>query len=120
MLTVPDESEDTGYMIMLNLAYNFQVSDKMLLFVLGRAGYGNGPSYLTFVMDWDMGVSAYNFGAGFKYFVGNSAAVCIEYRYIKFSGEETRTYSWGDYTVTYEDTVDRRDHNISMGVSIFF
>ncbi len=63
-----------------------------------------------------MGVTAFNFGAGIKYLVGNTAALRIEYRFTKYSGEETKTSIWGTWT----DKVDRTDNNVFVGLSIFF
>jgi hypothetical protein len=115
-LTIPEESDETGYVILANLSYNFKTSENLMLFVLGGAGYGNGSRLFDFVLDNDMGVTVYNFGAGIKYLVGNSAALRIEYRFTKYSGEKTESYSW----VTWTDKLDRTDNNVLLGVSIFF
>ncbi len=116
LLTIPEESEETGYFILVNLAYNFKASEKIIPFVLAGGGYGNGYTAYKLVFDWDMGVTALNFGAGIKYLVGNSAALRIEYRFTKYSGEKTTSYTWGTYT----DKIDRTDNNILVGISIFF
>jgi opacity protein-like surface antigen len=115
-LTIPEESDETVYVILANLSYNFKTSENLMLFVLGGAGYGNGSRLFDFVLDNDMGVTVYNFGAGIKYLVGNSAALRIEYRFTKYSGEKTESYSWGTWT----DKLDRTDNNVLLGVSIFF
>jgi opacity protein-like surface antigen len=52
-----------------------------------------------------MSVFAFNFGAGLKALIGNSAALRLEYRYISYSEE-------GNHF--------RTDQNILAGVSIFF
>ena len=116
ILTIPEESEDTGYFILINLAYNFKASEKVIPFVLAGGGYGNGSTAFKVVFDQEMGVTALNFGAGIKYLVGDSAALRIEYRFTKYSGEKTESYWWGTYT--YE--LDRTDNNILIGISIFF
>ena len=114
--TIPEESEDIGYIILGNLSYNFKTSENLILFVLGGAGFGNGQRLLDLVMDQDMGVTVYNFGAGMKYLVGDSAAIRIEYRHTNYSGEKSETGWWGDWT----DKLERTDNNILIGISIFF
>lgn len=89
---MPEESEETGYFILVNLAYNFKASEKVIPFVLAGGGYGNGYTAYKLVFDWDIGITALNFGAGIKYLVGDSAALRIEYRFTKYSGEKTRSY----------------------------
>jgi opacity protein-like surface antigen len=116
IITIPDDSENTGYRILLNLAYNFKLSKNTLFFLLGGGGYGNGSELFGWVWDQDMGISVYNFGAGFKYLIGNSAAIRAEYRYSNSSGEKTESSSWGSYT--YD--LDMRNHDFSIGLSIFF
>jgi len=115
-LTIPEESDETGYFLLANLAYNFKVSDNLILFVLGGGGFGNGVRFFDITWDYDMNVSAINFGTGIKYLVGNTAALRFEYRFTKYSGEETYTYSWGRWT----DELDRTDNNILAGISLFF
>jgi len=116
ILTIPEESEDTGYFILVNLAYNFKASEKVIPFVLAGGGYGNGDTAYKLVFERDMGVTALNFGAGIKYLVGDSAALRIEYRFTKYSGEKTKSLFGGTYT----DKIDRTDNNIFVGISIFF
>jgi hypothetical protein len=116
LLTIPEESEDTGYFILVNLVYNFKASEKLMPFVLAGGGYGNGYTAYSLVFDWDMGVTALNAGAGIKYLVGDSAALRIEYRFTKYSGEEVKSYTWGSYT----EEIDRTDNNILVGISLFF
>lgn len=117
-LTIPEDGEDTGYFVMANLAYNFKASERLIPFILGGVGYGNGQPALSLVYRYweDMNVTAFNLGAGIKFIVGDSAAIRIEYRLTRYSGESTETY-WG-YTYTYE--LDRTDNNILVGMSIFF
>jgi opacity protein-like surface antigen len=106
-LTMPTEETDyTGILVMGNISYNFKGSKKLVPFILGGAGIGNGPQAFSFVSDSDRKFTAINFGAGIKWFVGDSAAIRIEYRFIKYSDE----YGYND----------RTDNNIYIGVSIFF
>jgi len=107
VLTIPDESEDTGYFFLGNLAYNFKASEKVIAFLLAGAGYGNGLRIFSWVMDVDTGIIALNFGAGIKYLISESAALRIEYRFTKYSAKE-------------EDWLDRTDNNVLLGLSVFF
>ncbi len=106
-LTMPTEDTDyTGILVMGNISYNFKGSKKLVPFILGGAGIGNGPQAFSSVSDGGRRFTAINFGAGIKCFVGDSAAIRIEYRFIKYSDE----YGYSD----------RTDNNIYLGVSIFF
>lgn len=116
LLTIPEDSEETGYLILGNLVYNFKVSENLIPFILAGGGYGNGTRFFDAVFDSDMGITVLNFGVGMKYLVGDSAAIRTEYRFTKYSGEETETGYWGTYTYEY----DRTDNNVFVGVSIFF
>lgn len=104
-LTIP-EDEDLGFLLLGNLAYNFKVTEKLIPFILGGGGYGNSEQSFSLAFDYDTNIIALNFGAGIKYLAGNSAAIRIEYRFTKYSGE----YDW----------YDRTDNNIFVGLSIFF
>ena len=108
------DGEDAGYLILANLSYNFNISKKDVVFILGGGGFGNSPHYFTVVYDYNINVKAYNFGLGLKHLVSNSAAIRIEYRYTKYSGKE-----WNDFDMTYYE-IDRTDSNIFVGISIFF
>jgi opacity protein-like surface antigen len=116
VLTIPDESENTGYFFMGNLAYNFKTSEKMAAFILAGAGYGNGLRIFSWVMDGDTGVTALNFGAGIKYLISESAALRIEYRLTKYSGEKTHT----GYYANWSEVFDRTDNSVLLGLSVFF
>ncbi len=120
MLTIPDESEETGYFLSGNLAYNFNASEKAILFILVGVGYGNGTEAFSWVWDQDMGVTLINAGGGVKWLVGDSAALRLEYRFSNYSGKKEETYNyWGySWTETYE--LDRTDHKFFVGLSIFF
>ena len=116
ILTIPDESENTGYFFMGNLAYNFKTSEKMIAFLLAGVGYGNGLRILSSVMDADTGITALNYGAGIKYLISETAALRIEYRFTKYSGAKTHTY----YYATWTEEYDRTDNSVLLGLSVFF
>lgn len=104
-LTIP-EGEELGYLLLANFSYNFRVSEKLIPFILGGAGFGNSEQSFSLAFDYDTNIFALNFGAGIKYILGNSAAIRIEYRFVKYSGE----YNW----------VYRTDNNFFVGLSVFF
>lgn len=104
-LTIPEDGDGTGILLLGNLAYNFKASEKVNLFVLGGFGFGNSAQSFSIAFDYDENVTALNFGGGLKFLVGNSAAIRFEYRFTSFSAE-------GDHI--------RTDNNLYFGVSIFF
>jgi opacity protein-like surface antigen len=120
IFTIPDESKNTGYFLMGNLAYNFKTSGKTMPFVLAGVGYGNGEPLLSWTMDLDTGVTAYNLGAGIKYLVGDSAAVRVEYRFTHYAGKKTETWENEYYSYSYTNIYDRTDHQVLVGISLFF
>jgi OOP family OmpA-OmpF porin len=106
-LTIPtNETQYTGVLFLGNISYNFNGSKKFHPFIIGGAGIGNGPETLSFVNDWEQTFTAINVGAGVKYFVGDSAAIRVEYRFIRY--------------LTKYGSDNRTDNNIYFGVSIFF
>lgn len=109
-LTIPEETENTGYLILGNLSYNFKAADRLMFFVLGGAGFGNSAQTFSYVGDWELNITAFNFGAGMKFLVGDSAAFRIEYRFTKYHGENGGW--WGE--------LNRTDNNIFIGFSLFF
>ena len=108
------DAEDDGFLILVNLSYNFTLAEKVIGFVLGGGGFGNSSQYFTVVNDEGIIISAINFGIGLKLLVGNSAAIRIEYRYTKYSGEVWRAIPMMYYRI------DRKVSNIYVGISIFF
>lgn len=106
-LTIPTGgTQYMGILVMGNVSYNFKSLKKLVPFILGGAGVGNGPQTLYYVSDWGRTFTAFNFGAGIKWLVGDSAAIRIEYRFIRYLDEY-------DYN-------DRTDNRLYFGVSIFF
>ncbi len=105
-LTIPEDGDGTGILVLGNVSYNFKASERLIPFVLGGIGFGNSVQSFGIAWDTDESLTVYNFGAGIKFIVGDSAAIRIEYRFTKYTEKE--------------DWVDRKDNNIFMGVSIFF
>lgn len=105
-LSIPEDREGTGILFLGNVSYNFKASEKLIPFVLGGIGFGNSVQSFGVALDTDESLTVYNFGAGVKFIVGDSAAIRIEYRFTKYGKKE--------------DWFNRKDNNIFTGVSIFF
>lgn len=104
-LTLPEDGEETGILVLGNLAYNFKATDHVNLFILGGLGFGNSVQSFGIAWDYDESISVLNFGGGIKYLIGNSAALRLEYRFTSYSVD-------GDH--------HRTDNNLYLGVSLFF
>jgi len=122
LLTIPDKSENTGVIFLGNLSYNFNVSENVVPFVLAGGGYGNAEEYFSAASKQAIGagIAVINAGLGVKFLFGRTAALRLEYRFIRYSGSKTVSYDywWGNYTYTYD--FGRTDHKIFTGLSIFF
>lgn len=105
LLTIPEDG-DTGILFLANVAFNLKASDKTIFFVLGGYGFGNSTPLFGFAWFQDENINALNFGGGIKHLISNSAAVRLEYRYIRYTDEA------GDHF--------RTDNNLYLGISIFF
>jgi len=104
--------KDMAYFAGVNLAYNFRTKGKLVPFIGGSAGIGNGIPYMGWV-EGGSGEKVTAFGglAGVKYLLGNIAAIRAEYRLLR--------YDWND-----DDDPDYDEtgtiHQILLGLSIFF
>lgn len=113
-LTLPmgDDKGDAAYFAGVNLAYNFTTSGKLVPFVGGSAGFGNGIPYMGWV-EGSSGEKVTAFGglAGVKFLIGNIAAIRAEYRLL--------SYTWkDDIDPLYDET--GTIHRILVGLSVFF
>jgi hypothetical protein len=120
VLTIPDSIKATAILASLNVAYNFISQGKIVPFVLLGAGYGNGEQTLDFGNDLEMGIFALNAGAGLKILMGDSAAFRVEYRFVRYSGKRTYSYTYYGYTESWTEDYGRTDHRIFAGLSLFF
>jgi hypothetical protein len=113
-MTIPigEDNGDMAYFLGTNLAYNFKTSGKLVPFVGGSAGFGNGIPYLGFV-DGGSGqrISAFGGLAGVKYLLGNIAALRAEYKLL--------FYTWKD-TDFPDDDLTGTIHQVLIGLSVFF
>jgi hypothetical protein len=115
-LNIQEDLEYTGVFFLANISQNFKASKRIIPFILGGVGFGNGEIIYDTTFDQGMKITAFNFGAGIKYLLSSSAAFRIEYRFTKYMGKETVVNIWGD-PYTYE--LDRTDNNVIFGISIF-
>ena len=114
ILTIPigEDMGDMAYFAGVNLAYNFKTKGKLVPFIGGSAGFGNGIPYMGLV-EGGSGEKVTAFGglAGVKYLLGNIAAIRAEYRLLR--------YDWNDANdPDYDET--GTIHQILVGLSIFF
>jgi hypothetical protein len=115
IMTIPmgqDKGGDMSYFAAANLAYNFKMKGKLVPFVGGSAGFGNGIPY----MGWVQGgsgekVTAFGGLAGVKYLLGDIAAIRAEYRLLRYSWKD-------DFDPLYDET--GTIHQILVGLSVFF
>jgi len=120
VLTIPDSSKYTAILASLNVAYNFISQGKFVPFILAGAGYGNGQQTLDFGNDLETGIFALNAGAGLKILMGDSAAIRVEYRFVRYSGKRTYSYTGYGYTYAWTEDYGRTDHRFFAGLSLFF
>lgn len=114
IMTIPisESKGETSYFAGVNIAYNFKTKGKLVPFIGGSAGIGNGIPYMGWV-EGDSGDKVTAFGglAGVKYLLGNIAAIRAEYRLLR--------YNWNDdVDPDYDET--GTIHQILIGLSIFF
>jgi opacity protein-like surface antigen len=114
VMTVPlgQDHGDMAYFLGANLAYNFKTSGKLVPFIGGSAGFGNGIPYMGWV-EGGSGQTTSAFGglAGVKYLLGNIAAIRAEYRFL--------SYKWNNADYPYDNETGTI-HQILVGLSIFF
>jgi hypothetical protein len=111
ILTIPigEDGGDVSYFLTGNLVYNFKASPKLVPFIGGGAGVGNGIPFLGWVEGGSNAKSwAFDGLAGIKYLVGNAAAIRAEYRFMRYEWES----DWSDETGII--------HQVLIGLSIFF
>ncbi len=114
IMTIPigQDSGEMVYFLGANLAYNFKTSGKLVPFIGGSAGFGNGIPYMGWVEGGSgQRTSAYGGLAGVKYLLGNIAAIRAEYRLL--------FYTWKD-TDFPDDNETGTIHQVLIGLSIFF
>ena len=104
----PDIGEETSYVVIGNLTYNFRTSGKLVPFVGGGAGVGNGFPTSGFVMRKGQTVTTFDGLLGVKYILNDHFGVRAEYRFNRFVIDVTDGSLEGTY------------HLFFIGFSLFF
>ena len=97
-------NSETKTVFLINLAYNFNTSSHIMPFFLFGAGIISYPpdAWIPIIEPKNITSSAFDAGAGIKWFVAKKVAMRIEYRFISYDGREATTR-----------------HNLFIGISIF-
>jgi opacity protein-like surface antigen len=107
------DSGDTTYFVTGKLLYNFELGGGFSPFIGGGVGIGNGIPFLGIIEGGtDYKSFAFMGLLGFKYMIGNTAALRVEYRFNRFSWETPWLLEGEKEWSTL--------HNILVGVSLFF
>ncbi len=115
MLTLPigEDEGDAAYFLAGHLVYNFKASPKLVPFIGGGAGFGNGIPFLGWVEgNSDTKTWSINGLAGVKYLVSSAAAIRAEYRFMRYTDKYESEW--------YSDTAKGNIHQVLIGLSIFF
>jgi opacity protein-like surface antigen len=108
---VSQDSGDTTYFLQARLTYNFKTAGKLIPFIGGGAGFGNGiPIFGMVEGSNDERTSVFDGVAGVKFLIGNIAALRAEYQFNR--------YTWKD-TVSVASE-HGNFHQVLVGLSIFF
>ena len=102
-----------------NLSYTYLIpGTRFAPFAIAGYGVGNGIPVLERMFDRssdEFNIGVLNLGAGLKLFAAKQVALRAEYRYQRYSREET--VGSGTYGSTVKSTFNF--HNVFLGVSIF-
>ena len=102
---------DTAYLFQGHVLYNFSLAGKIVPFIGGGAGVGNGlPIWGVIEGGSDYNSFVYVGMVGAKFMIGNSAAFRVEYRFNRFSWDSSFALEkeWGNL------------HYVLVGISVFF
>jgi opacity protein-like surface antigen len=113
ILTFPlgDLGGDTSYLLLGHVTYNFQTSGKLVPFIGGGAGFGNGvPIFGIVEGNSDVSTFAFDGLAGIKFLLSDFAAIRAEYRISRFS------MKYSGFEERYKETI----HQAFVGLSVFF
>jgi hypothetical protein len=110
------EDEFPSFSLSGNLSYNFAIPDSRVVpFILAGYGVGNTiPLFQRALFRYSdkLDISVLNLGTGLKIFLAERAALRVEYRYQRYSQEQS--YSYGYTSKTTEGF-----HNVFFGFSVF-
>jgi len=102
---------DTTYFLLGNITYNFKTAGKLVPFIGGGAGFGNGiPIFGMIEGGSGDKTTAFDGVAGVKFLIGKVAALRAEYRFNR--------YTWdADWMLEKEKGTY---HQFFVGLSLFF
>lgn len=103
----PDAGDETSYVVIGNVTYNFRTSGKLVPFVGGGAGVGNGFPTGGFVMRKGQTVTTFDGLLGVKYILNDYFGVRAEYRFNRFTIDLT------------DGTLEGTYHQVLIGFSLF-
>jgi hypothetical protein len=113
-----DDDSLTGHQLGGHALYHFG-EGKVVPFVLAGASFGDSADFFgVLVGDQDQTITSLRAGAGLKAFLGRRAAFRAEYRFLRYSLQETR-FDSRSFTER-EETIHPTQHRFFAGLSIFF
>jgi opacity protein-like surface antigen len=101
----------TGFIGSGNLVFHLSPKSRTTVFLLAGGGAGNAVEFATLASDAETTVTTLQAGLGLKSFLGNRAALRLEYRFSHCSGDEPDPFSSG---------VSLNNHKLLFGFSVFF
>ena len=110
-IPISESGKDSSYFLQAHLAYNFKAGKRLVPFVGGTIGTGNGIPYLGWAQGGGGNATGYGGLAGVKYLLGDIAAIRAEYRLL--------FYDWNDEGDPIFDETGTI-HQFLVGLSIFF
>jgi hypothetical protein len=118
------EGDQPAIAVLGGLSYTFAITESPIApFILVGYGIGNGipiTQRLIGRTSSEFDVSALNAGGGLKIFVSPNVAFRAEYRYQRYTWEETPSIYWPSEYVPGPFNHSTTYHNIFIGVSVFF
>ncbi len=113
------EDSPPAYNIGANLGYTFSILESPVKpFVIAGYGIGNGTPIMQRLLGRssdEFDIPVLRLGGGVKFFVSRYVALKAEFRYERYSHEETQTY----YSISSTSRSIVNFHNVLFGVSVF-
>lgn len=103
-----------------NVAYTFTIPESIVKpFVIAGYGIGNAAPIMQRLLGRssdELDIPVLRVGGGIKVFVSKSVALKVEYRYERYTQEETTQI----FNSSYTSTSTSNYHNVLFGFSVFF
>jgi opacity protein-like surface antigen len=110
-LDLGDGDASTGVIGSASLAFHFSPRARTTAFLLAGGGVGDAVEFATLAADADTTVTTLQAGLGLKTFLGQRAALRVEYRFSHLSGDPPYAFS---------PSIDINSHKLLVGFSVFF